>query len=127
MDADMRATADSLTDDLAPMGSSLERSIGALEEATAWLASAGSPNDALAGANPYLQMFGTVIGGWLLARSARAALELLAGGTGDKTFLEAKVATARFYSNQLLPQAEGLLPAVTAGIDELVAIAPEQL
>ncbi len=125
--ADMRATADSLTDDLAPMGSSLERSIGALEAATAWLASAGSPNDALAGANPYLQMFGTVIGGWLLARSARAALELLAGGTGDKTFLEAKVATARFYSNQLLPQAEGLLPAVTAGIDELVAIAPEQL
>ena len=38
---------------------------------------AGDPNGALAGATPYLRMAGIVTGGWLLARSALAAAELL--------------------------------------------------
>ena len=75
-------------------------------------------NDVLAGANPYLRMFGTVIGGWLLAKSAQAAESLMANGTGDRVFLDRKVATTRFYANQILPQAAGLLPAVTAGVGD---------
>jgi hypothetical protein len=60
-------------------------------------------------------MFGLVTGGWLLARSALAAHRLLAEGEGDKEFLEDKIATARFYAEQLLPQAAGLGGAVMAG------------
>jgi hypothetical protein len=60
-------------------------------------------------------MFGLVTGGWLLARSALAAHRLLGEGRGDKSFLQEKIVTARFYAEQLLPQAAGLAGAVTGG------------
>jgi hypothetical protein len=60
-------------------------------------------------------MFGLVTGGWFLARSALAAQQRLAEGRGDKEWLQEKIATARFYAEQLLPQAAGLAGAVTAG------------
>ena len=73
------------------------------------------PKDALAGATPFLQMFGLVTGGWTMARQAAAATAELAGGSEDEAFLKAKVTTARFYCEQFLPQVRGLLAAVTAG------------
>jgi len=66
---------------------------------------------------------GLVIGGWLMARSALAASRLLRTASGaDAAFLQEKIATARFYAGQLLPQAAGLLPAVTAGAGPLFRI-----
>jgi 3-(methylthio)propanoyl-CoA dehydrogenase len=112
------------------IGSNLADAVDALAEATDWLlASDLDPQDALAGATPYLRLFGTVIGGYLLARQAAAATRLLdTGGDGyDNDFLRAKVATARFYAEQLLPQARGLLGAVTAGQGDLFAIEPKYL
>ncbi len=38
-------------------------------------------------------------------------------------FLEQKLVTARFYATQLLPQAAGLVPAITAGPGDLYAAA----
>ena len=76
------------------------------------------PNDALAAATPYLRMFGIVAGGWVMARQAIAARKL---------GLDEKLTTARFYLTELLPQAAGLLPAVTAGKDVLFALTPSQL
>jgi hypothetical protein len=99
--------------------------VSALREATDWIASRGlaEPGDALAGATPYLRLSGLVIGGWLLARSALAASRLLRNASGpDAVFLQDKIATARFYTEQLLPQAAGLLPAVTAGAGPLFAV-----
>ena len=84
-------------------------------------------DDALAGATPFLRMFGTVAGGWMMARQALAASRLLAGGSTDTAFLQAKLVTARFYCEQLLPQAAGLLPAVTAGGRDLLVLDGEQL
>jgi len=108
--------------ELAAMRSALASGVSVLREATDWIMSRGlaEPNDALAGATPYLRLSGLVIGGWLLARSALAASRLLgdAGGS-DVIFLRAKIGTARFYTEQLLPQAVGLLPAVTAGAGPL--------
>jgi hypothetical protein len=46
---------------------------------------------------------------------------------GDPEFLRAKVVTARFYAEQLLPQAGGLLGAVQAGAADLFAIEPKYL
>ena len=63
------------------------------------------------GATPYLRMFGTVVGGWLMARQALAARTSSPSGSTTTAYLEAKVTTARFYAEQLLPQAAGLLPA----------------
>ena len=103
----------------------LEKMVGALREATDWIMSHGlaEPNDALAGAAPYLRLSGLVIGGWLMARSALAASRLLghAGGS-NAVFLREKIGTARFYAEQLLPQAAGLLPAVTASAGPLFQV-----
>lgn len=107
------------------MRAALAGGMSTLREATGWIMSHGlaEPNDALAGATPYLRLFGLVIGGWLLARSALAASRLLhnAGGS-DMVFLQDKIGTARFYAGQLLPQAAGLLPAVTAGAGPLFEV-----
>jgi alkylation response protein AidB-like acyl-CoA dehydrogenase len=113
LDADLAGAGD----ELSPIRSQLALATDALRAATDWILSRGAanPNDALAAATPYLKMFGLVTGGWLLARSALAAHRLLGEGRGDKSFLQEKIVTARFYAEQLLPQAAGLAGAVTGG------------
>ena len=111
--------------ELAGVRAALASGVSALREATDWIMSHGlaDPNDALAGAAPYLRLSGLVIGGWLLARSALAASRLLRNaGSSDAVFLQEKISTARFYTGQLLPQAASLLPAVTAGAGPLFQI-----
>ena len=114
-------------DDLAVFHEGLNAAVDALAEATDWLIqrAADEPNAAAAGATPYLRMLGTVAGGYLLARSAVAARKLLADGAEDSDFLEAKIATARFYAEQILPQAPALLGPVTRGAEVLYAIRPD--
>jgi alkylation response protein AidB-like acyl-CoA dehydrogenase len=80
------------------------------------------PRDALAGATPFLGMFSLVTAGWLMARQALAAQAALDDGAADDAeVLQGKIATARFFGEQLLPAVHGLGPAVTAGADELFA------
>src|ERR687898_1466055 len=118
--AGIAGTADELAgsgDDLAAIGKRLADAHATLKQTTDWLmAGLADPNIALAGATPYVRMCGMVTGGWLLARSAPAANRALANGNGDdEGFLRQKIVTARFYAEQLLPQAAGLAPAVQAG------------
>jgi 3-(methylsulfanyl)propanoyl-CoA dehydrogenase len=118
------AEASKAGDDLGPIGARLADAHRALAEATQWLMANGvaDPTNALAGATPYLRMSGIVTGGWLLARSALAARARLDEGAGaDAELLEQKLVTARFYCDQLLPQAAGFLPSVTAGPADLQA------
>ena len=111
--------------ELAGMRSALADGVSAAREASSWIMSRGlaEPGDALAGASPYLRLLGLVIGGWLLARSALAASRLLPSADGARpVFLREKIGTARFYTEQLLPQAVGLLPAVVAGAGPLYRV-----
>ena len=73
-------------------------------------------------ATPFLALAGIVTEAWVLTRSALAAHALRAGdGDGfSDDFLDQKLVTARFFATQLLPQAAGLLPAITAGPADLV-------
>jgi len=120
VDADL-ATAG---DDLASIRSGLADGLAALRTATDWLLAngMGSPLDALAGATPYLRLFSVVTGGWVMARQALAATAALVDAApADKSFYEGKVLTARFFCEQLLPQAAGLVPAITATNRDLAA------
>jgi 3-(methylthio)propanoyl-CoA dehydrogenase len=124
--AGVEATAAELSgagEGLATIGKRLAEAHASLKTTTDWLIANGlaDPANALAGATPYLRMFGIVTGGWLLARSAQAAQGLLDAGEGDPDFLRQKLVTARFYAEQLLPQAAGLAPAVSAGASDLQA------
>jgi hypothetical protein len=51
----------------------------------------------------------------MMARAALAAARLLASDSPDADFLEAKIATARFYCEHVLPQAAALSLTVTQG------------
>jgi alkylation response protein AidB-like acyl-CoA dehydrogenase len=110
---------------LSEIGAALADAVAALREATTWILSRGAerPDDALAAATPYLRMFGITVGGWVMARQAVAA-----HGLGvDDPYAAAKLATARFYCAELLPQARGLLPAVQAGAELVLGVPAEDL
>jgi alkylation response protein AidB-like acyl-CoA dehydrogenase len=125
--ASMRGTVDdpgALGDDLAGLRKALADGLAALEEATDWILvhQAGDPNDAAAGAVPFMRLWGTVAGGWMLARGAIAAKAGLKDGSGDPSFLTAKIVTARFYGEHILPRAASLKAAATAGAATIMAM-----
>ena len=102
--------------------------VAAADDATDWLiARAGSDAQAvLSGATAYARLMGTVAGGWMMAISAAAAIRGLSEGADDAAFLEAKLITARFYAEQVLPLAAGLARTVKAGSASIMALSPEQ-
>ena len=78
-----------------------------------------NPEAALAGATPYLRLFGLASGGAYLARAALAA-----GRAGDA---DAPIALARFFAENLAVAASGLADAITTGADTVLSATPERL
>ena len=114
--------------ELASIRTTLADGVAALASATQWILEslAKDADAAAAGATNYLKMFGVVAGGYTLAKGAVAAQKALGKG-GDDAFLKAKIATARFYAEQILPQAAALLGPVTRGAALLYAIPADEL
>ena len=115
--AHIRTTIDELHGqaELAGIASRLSEATDALDEATQWIfANSGDIRDVLSGATPYLRMWGLVVGGWVLGKSALAATEWAAEG-GDEAFCTEKGRTARWFADQQLPAVAGLVPRATAG------------
>jgi alkylation response protein AidB-like acyl-CoA dehydrogenase len=128
--AEMRQTAGEVaSSELADLAAPLDAAIDALAEVSEWLLGrlGEAPNDAKAGATPYLEMFGITAGGWLLAESALAAQRRLADANGDAAFLREKIATARFYAAHELPRVAGLVGSVTAGAEGMFAIPADRI
>lgn len=115
-------------DRFASIRTNLASAVAKVEKATGWLAMHGmqDPDDAMAGATPYLRMLGSTIGAYLLAKEALAASRLLDEGSENKEFLEAKIVTARYYAEQLLPSEAALLGPVTSGKELMFALEPDQ-
>ncbi|MET0368854.1 MAG: acyl-CoA dehydrogenase C-terminal domain-containing protein [Methylobacterium sp.] len=111
-------------DDLAPLAQPLAKSFGALQLATAHIAQKGmkDPEEAGAAATEYLRLFGLVALGYVWLRSAKVAHTALRAGTDERDFYEAKLTTARFYMERILPQVAGLLAAVKSGKGAMMAL-----
>jgi butyryl-CoA dehydrogenase len=77
-----------------------------------------------AGAVPFLKLMGIVAGGWQMARAALAAERKI--DSGDRDFLAAKIATARFYGDHVLVQAPALRNTVVDGAPGVMALSDEQ-
>jgi butyryl-CoA dehydrogenase len=91
------------------------------------VANAGSDiKGVFAGAVPFLRLMGIVAGGWQMARAALTAEQHLLAGKGDKSFLEAKIATARFFADHVLVQAPALRNTVVNGSAGVLALSDEQ-
>jgi len=106
----------------------LKEGVDGLEAATRWIVKTYAANPkAVAGVSvPYLKLFGTVAGGWLMARAALAAQEKLRQPDADRDFLEGKLASARFYVEHELPRAITLSREVTRGADSVLALDPSK-
>jgi alkylation response protein AidB-like acyl-CoA dehydrogenase len=96
-------------------GMRLREAVGSLERASKWLLQrlASSPNDALAGATPYLRLFGSTLGGCKLAEEALAAYD------AGEEFGDASryVTLARFFAETVAVQAPALERTVIDGAD----------
>ena len=81
-----------------------------------------NPNAVYAGSVPYLMLAGNLMAGWQMARALQVAERQLASGEGDADFLQAKVATARFYAEHILIKVAGLRDAVVEGHESVTAM-----
>jgi len=137
--AAMRALLDEASAELAALGggdatvrhvaAAAQEAVGLLRTTTEQLMTlqAASVPAALAVAVPYLKLCGCVLGGWLAARAAARAAGRLAAGDAEADFLRGKLQSARFYADQILPQARGWAEICRGGGASVVESAAELL
>jgi alkylation response protein AidB-like acyl-CoA dehydrogenase len=126
--AEMQKTVSSLESssdvNLKAIAKTLARGLEDFKRATEWIAITFKENQGAvnAGAVHYLMLAGTVCGGWIMARSAIAAADQLSKGGDDTDFLKAKVLTARFFADHILPFADGYCEAFVNGANSVLAM-----
>lgn len=101
----------------------LSRSRAAFQTVVDYLLETGKQdvNAAFAGGVPYLMLAGNLIAGWQLARSVLVAEKALETGH-DPEFMGAKIATARFYADHLLPDTEAQRDRIVDGAESLLGM-----
>jgi alkylation response protein AidB-like acyl-CoA dehydrogenase len=112
---------------LADVAEALEKASGQLGAATMWLMQNAmqNPDNAGAGAVHYMHILGIVSTGLMWLRMAKAAASLLEAGDSDARYLEAKLVTARFFAERIMPDAGALRRKIEGGAESLMAIDPD--
>ncbi len=92
-----------------------------LKQASMWIAQKALSNKEEVGgaSHDYLRMFSLVVMGYIWVKSAKVAQDALEAGTTEKEFYDAKLATARYFLNRILPEHFSLLAKLTSGVDKL--------
>ena len=105
----------------------LQRALGDLQAATMWFMANGmqNPENVGAGAVPYMHLMGIVATGLMWLRMATAAARMKAAGEGDAAFLDAKLVTARYFAERILPETGSLRHQIEGGAEALMALPPE--
>jgi alkylation response protein AidB-like acyl-CoA dehydrogenase len=111
--------------EMAAVASSLASGADSLEEVASWVIIHHLDNPQLPGAVAvnFLMAAGTILGGWLLAKGALIAKQKMAE---DEAFYSAKVVTARFYAQQIMPRAAAHVKAAQSGSDMTMALSEDQ-
>ena len=109
------------------VASGLEKANAELRGATMWLMqnAFANLNNAGAAAYNYMQLMGVTTLGLMWLRMAKASAAAIEAGAEDKAFHEAKLVTARFYAEKILPDAAGLRAKIEGGSDSLMALDPD--
>ncbi|HZE61427.1 MAG TPA: acyl-CoA dehydrogenase [Burkholderiales bacterium] len=121
LDAELGKSANA---DIKALRAQLAQGVQAVADGVNFVVGSKDPRATFAGAVPFLELVGTVAGGWQMARAALAAERNL--NSGDKNFLQAKIATARFYGDHVLVQATALRDTVVKGAPAVMALSEEQ-
>ncbi len=127
---DIQATAEAMSDigELASQARALKNAVDSGKQARAWLLEHAGQNRNVAGGVSvnFMMLLGYICGGWVMGQSALKAARLLERGPGNESFLRAKLVTAQFYTDHLLPRAGSCLATVMAGADSIMALDVEQ-
>ncbi len=101
--------------ELQPFVLPLAKAFGRLQLATGQIAQAGlkDPNEAGAASSEYLKLFALVTLAFLWAKMAKVALEKQ--DNDDTGFYQAKIATAHFFMERILPQSGALFASIMSG------------
>ncbi|PZU60905.1 MAG: acyl-CoA dehydrogenase [Sphingobium sp.] len=111
----------------AAFAEALEKANGQLQGASMWLMQNGmaNPDNAGAAAHSYMHILGIVSVGLMWLRMANVASSLIESGEGDAAWLEAKLTTARYFAERIMPQAGALRRQIEGGAEALMALPPE--
>jgi acyl-CoA dehydrogenase len=130
MQATVKELAASSNEDVSAFGAQLGKAVQALAETSHWLGAQGLQilsgkgdlRAMFAGAVPYLMLWGYTAGGWMMGRAA-----LVAEKKADDAFYKAKLATARYYGDHVLPKTSGYKHEITVGGASTLAIQEDEL
>jgi alkylation response protein AidB-like acyl-CoA dehydrogenase len=108
-----RADSDAMNVYLKPLGASLAH----LQQASMWFMqnAMAKPDNAGAGSYDYMHLFGLVALGYMWCKIAEAALAKLPKANGSAATLNAKLVTARFFMERMLPETATRLARIQAG------------
>ncbi|MCG6903359.1 MAG: acyl-CoA dehydrogenase C-terminal domain-containing protein [Rhodobacter sp.] len=81
-----------------------------------------NPNNALAGSNDFMHLFGHVCLGLMWAEMAKASYSALDAGTSDTEFYQSKLATGRYYMARHLPATAMHLARIRSGAEPVMAL-----
>jgi alkylation response protein AidB-like acyl-CoA dehydrogenase len=111
---------------MADFSQRLEKANGELKAATMWFMQNGmaNPDNVGAGAHHYMHLMGIVAIGLQWIRMGAAAQAALDAATGDAEFYKAKLVTARYYSERVLPDCGALRRKIEAGSEAIMALQP---
>ena len=122
--ADMQATVDQLTSahgSTVNLRNRLRHSVEQCQEALNYVLENSSDSQGIA--YNFMMMYGNTVSYWLLVKLAAAAQERLAAGETDR-FYNQKIATADFFSTQILPRNSGYLATLILGAGSFDALEP---
>ena len=127
---EIHATADDMADmsGLNGMSNTLLNAVRSGREARAWLLEHSTQDRNVAGGVSvnFMMMMGYLCGGWVMGQSALKAAELLETGNGDQSFLDAKLITAQFYFDHLLPRCGSCFATLKTGSKSIMGLDVEQ-
>jgi alkylation response protein AidB-like acyl-CoA dehydrogenase len=105
----------------------LAKAFAKLQQSTAMVAQRGlkDPNEAGAASSDYLRQFALVAMAYMWCRVAQTAQARL--GNGNDTFYQAKIDTARFFMERMLPEADARFKMVMAGAGTLMGMDEDAL
>jgi acyl-CoA dehydrogenase len=108
---------------IAPLG----KGMGHLQQATMWFMqnAMAKPDNAGAGSNDFMHMFGLVALGFMWAQMAKAALIAKSAGTGNAAAMDAKLVTGKYFMERMMPETGAHLARISTGADTMMALTAE--
>lgn len=112
---------------LSAIAEPMQNALAASQQALGWIlgnaqTDANSPGTA---SFHFMMLMGHLCGGWVMAKMALIAQKNLDAEEGEAEFMQAKITTAAFYCEHLLPRVHSSLMAIQAGSRTTMAL-PEE-